>query len=90
MNTDQAKWGNCTSPKAQFPQVFAVAVSVKIRPQIRVIRGKQLQFSYSTPNLHTVRDRYVSPGRTIVFGNAAWFGESGKCCVSRHSPVRCA
>lgn len=43
MNTDQAKWGNSTSPNAQFPQVFAVVVSVQIHPQIRAIRGMQLK-----------------------------------------------
>ena len=28
---------------------------------------------------------YVWPGRSTVEGNDGWFGESGKCCVSRHS-----
>ncbi len=30
----------------------------------------------------------VSPGRSSVDGKFAWFGESGKCCVSRHNPLR--
>jgi hypothetical protein len=32
-----------------------------------------------------VVERYVSPGRSTVDGNDGWFGESGKCWVSRHS-----
>ncbi len=38
----------------------------------------------------TVVVRYVWPGRSTVDGKDGWFGESGKCCVSRHraSPWR--
>ena len=38
--------------------------------------------------MYTVFDRYVSPGRRIVDGKFGWFGESGKCCVSRQKPLR--
>src|SRR6202040_2641195 len=27
----------------------------------------------------------VSPGFNSVVGNEGWFGESGKCCVSKHN-----
>ncbi len=37
-----------------------------------------------------VVDRYSSPGRSTVLGNCGWFGESGKCCVSRQKPKRCS
>jgi hypothetical protein len=40
------------------------------------------------PKRNTVRDVSSVPGRRIVDGNCEWFGESGKCCVSRHSPAR--
>jgi len=43
MNTDQAKWGNCTSRNTQFPQVFALVVSVQIHLKIRDIRGMRLR-----------------------------------------------
>jgi len=33
-----------------------------------------------------VRERYCSPGRKIVDGNAGLLGESGKCCVSTAKP----
>jgi hypothetical protein len=42
-----------------------------------------------TPNRNTVLDRNVSPGFRIVEGKAGWFGESGKCWVSRQKPERC-
>src|SRR5712692_1035825 len=42
----------------------------------------------ATPNVKMVFDRYVSPGRRIVGGKFEWFGESGKCCVSRQNPPR--
>lgn len=41
----------------------------------------------ATPNANTVRDRYFSPARSSVVGKPGRFGESGKCCVSRHSPL---
>ncbi len=41
------------------------------------------------PNEWIVVVRYVSPGRSTVDGNDGWFGESGKCWVSRHSPSPC-
>jgi hypothetical protein len=44
---------------------------------------------FATPNANTVCDWYRSPGRSTVEGKFAWFGESGKCCVSRHSAARC-
>jgi hypothetical protein len=43
---------------------------------------------FSTPNVNTVRDANVSPGRSTVDGNAGWFGASGKCWVSRQKPKR--
>src|SRR5271157_1955706 len=30
------------------------------------------------------------PGRRVVLGNEGLLGESGKCCVSRANPLRCA
>jgi len=42
-----------------------------------------------TPNAKIVRDRYSLPGRNMVDGNCGWFGESGKCCVSRQNANRC-
>ncbi len=41
------------------------------------------------PNEWTVVVRYVCPGRSTVDGKDGWFGESGKCCVSRHSASPC-
>lgn len=41
---------------------------------------------YRTPVVKTVRERYVSPGRSVVVGKLGLFGESGKCCVSRQKP----
>ena len=32
--------------------------------------------------------RYTWPGRNVADGKEGWLGESGKHCVSRHSPVR--
>ena len=34
----------------------------------------------------TVFERYSRPGRRIVEGKSGWFGESGKCWVSRQKP----
>src|SRR2546423_849008 len=42
----------------------------------------------STSNANTVRELYSSSGRSTTGGNARWFGESGKCCVSRQKPAR--
>jgi hypothetical protein len=44
--------------------------------------------TYRVENLKIVFDRNVSPGFRIVEGNAGWFGESGKCCVSRQKALR--
>ena len=41
------------------------------------------------PKVKTVVVLYSWPGFSVVEGNAGWFGESGKCCVSRQNPVRC-
>ena len=41
---------------------------------------------YLMVNLYIVFDKYVSPGSRTTFGNSSWFGESGKCWVSKHSP----
>jgi hypothetical protein len=41
-----------------------------------------------TPNVNTVVDAYFAPGRRIAVGKLAWFGESGKCWVSRQKPLR--
>ncbi len=47
-----------------------------------------------TPNANTVSAWNFSPGRSTVDGKFGWFGESGKCCVSRparrggHRPCR--
>jgi hypothetical protein len=43
---------------------------------------------FATPNVKTVRDRYVWPGRRIVVGKFGWFGESGKCWVSSATAER--
>src|SRR5439155_18826708 len=40
-------------------------------------------------NLKIVVSWKVSPGLSFVVGNSGWFGESGKCCVSRQKPERC-
>jgi hypothetical protein len=40
------------------------------------------------PNTNTVRELKGLPGFRIVDGKFGWFGESGKCCVSRQSPKR--
>lgn len=45
---------------------------------------------FATPKVKAVLVSYFSPGRSIVDGNFGWFGESGKCCVSRQKPVRCS
>ena len=37
-------------------------------------------------NRNAVVVRKVSPGRSTVEGNCDLFGESGKCCVSKHTP----
>src|ERR1700761_5701341 len=42
---------------------------------------------FSTENSKMVVLRPTRPGRSSVEGNAGWLGESGKCCVSRHSPA---
>ncbi len=38
---------------------------------------------YFAVNLCTVTDRKTRPGSRIVVGKFGWFGESGKCWVSR-------
>src|SRR6185436_5568118 len=38
-------------------------------------------------NTYSVVWRYVSPGSRRVDGNSGWFGESGKRCASRHTPL---
>lgn len=43
--------------------------------------------NYFTVKWYTVVLLNVSPGRNTVDGNDGWFGESGKCCVSRHRPA---
>ncbi len=43
----------------------------------------------STPNLKMVWETNCSPGRSTVDGKSAWFGESGKCWVSRQNPECC-
>ncbi len=35
-----------------------------------------------------VVDLYPSPGSSSVEGKLGWLGESGKCWVSKHTPVR--
>jgi hypothetical protein len=48
------------------------------------------------PLAAAVRNRYTvvllncAPGFRTVDGNFGWFGESGKCCVSRQNPDRWA
>jgi len=41
-----------------------------------------------TPKVRVVVERYSWPGRRTVEGKAGWFGESGKCWVSRHRAHR--
>jgi hypothetical protein len=41
---------------------------------------------FSTPNVNVVVECIVSPGFSSVLGKSGWFGESGKCCVSRQKP----
>lgn len=40
-------------------------------------------------NLQIVVDRHVSPGLMTTLGYVSLFGESGRCCVSRHRPSLC-
>jgi len=42
--------------------------------------------AYFVENLNTVFEWNDSPGFRIVVGKSGWFGESGKCCVSRQRP----
>ena len=42
---------------------------------------------FSTPNVNVVVECIVSPGLSSVLGKSGWFGESGKCCVSRQNPA---
>ena len=42
---------------------------------------------YAFLKRNSVVDSITSPGFTIVVGNSGWFGESGKCCVSRATPA---
>src|SRR5436190_273031 len=44
--------------------------------------------SRRTPKRNTVRVMSALPGLKMVDGNPDLFGESGKCCVSRHKPLR--
>lgn len=44
--------------------------------------------NYFTENLNVVLDRNGSSGIRMTDGKAAWFGLSGKCCVSRQKPER--
>ena len=41
---------------------------------------------FTTPKVNVVVECSVSPGLSSVDGKLGWFGESGKCCVSRQSP----
>ena len=43
---------------------------------------------YPSENRKTVVCRYLSPGFSSVDGKFGWFGESGKCCVSKQKPLR--
>ncbi len=43
---------------------------------------------HAVPKRWVARERSTSPGRRIVEGNDGWFGESGKCWISRQSPPR--
>jgi hypothetical protein len=45
--------------------------------------------SYSAEKRSSVVLVKVSPGRSTVLGKSGWFGESGKCSVSRHRPSPC-
>jgi hypothetical protein len=44
--------------------------------------------NYRVENRKIVVELKVCPGLSTVEGNAGWFGESGKCCVSRQNPYR--
>ena len=43
---------------------------------------------YAAEKRYTVVVLYSWPGFSSVVGNFGWFGESGKCCVSRQKPQR--
>jgi hypothetical protein len=47
-----------------------------------------LQPGYREEKLNTVSLWKCWPGFNVVVGKLGWFGESGKCCVSRHRAVR--
>ena len=54
---------------------------VLVRQEQRVDRVH----GFTVPNANTVFDWKRSPGRRMVEGKFERLGESGKCCVSRHS-----
>ena len=52
-----------------------------------MISSSSLMFlRVSVKNWCTVVSWYSSPGRSTVVGKLGWFGESGKCWVSRQKP----
>ena len=51
-----------------------------------IVLPRVLGYSYGvTEKANTVIELNVSPGASSVDGNSGWFGESGKCCVSRQN-----
>ena len=54
---------------------------------IAVERSHNPSTYFTTPKVNVVVECMVSPGRRTVLGKSGWFGESGKCCVSRQKPA---
>jgi len=82
-----------------FAEAFTPTKDVSSRPKSRSLiarrsgetrssAGTLNPVTYrSTPNVNTVTEFSVSPGFNSVEGNFGWFGESGKCWVSRQNPA---
>src|SRR5690606_41695418 len=73
--------GISSNPCRRAARTRSAAVrSLTTRSELPAAHGR-------TPNRKTVVEVKVSPGRRTVDGNDGWFGESGKCCVSRQKPA---
>lgn len=57
--------------------------------RVKACGAQRIRAAQCAENVWTVLVRYVWPGRSTVEGQDGWFGESGKCWVSRHMPSPC-
>ena len=56
------------------------------RPYVFLACMNRLLYSaFTVVNVNVVVECRVTPGRSTVLGKFGWFGESGKCCVSRQN-----